>query len=35
MIIFEGIDGVGKTTLVKELELKGYIKYHFNYDKKK
>ncbi len=34
MIIVEGIDGTGKTTLVKKLELNGFYKFHFDYDKK-
>lgn len=32
MIIIEGIDGVGKTTLVYYLETLGFKKYHFDYD---
>lgn len=32
MLIVEGIDGVGKTTLVQYLENYGMKKYHFNYD---
>ena len=32
MIIIEGIDGVGKTTLVHYLETLGFKKYHFDYD---
>lgn len=35
MIIIEGIDGVGKTTLVYYLETLGFKKYHFDYDIKK
>jgi thymidylate kinase len=34
MIIVEGIDGTGKTTLVNKLELQGFKKFHFDYDKK-
>ena len=30
MLIVEGIDGVGKTTLVQYLENYGMKKYHFN-----
>jgi len=32
MLIIEGIDGVGKTTLSNQLENDGFIKYHFDYD---
>lgn len=34
MIIIEGIDGVGKTTLVQFLQSYGMKKYHFDYDSK-
>ena len=34
MIIIEGIDGVGKTTVAEELEKFGYIKYHLTYEEK-
>lgn len=34
MLIIEGIDGVGKTTLVEYLEGYGMKKYHFDYDSK-
>ena len=32
MLIIEGIDGVGKTTLVEYLQSFGMKKYHFDYD---
>lgn len=32
MIILEGIDGTGKTTLAEALEKYGYKTYHFGYD---
>ena len=32
MLIIEGIDGVGKTTLVEFLQCFGMKKYHFDYD---
>ena len=31
MLIIEGIDGVGKTTLVEYLQSYGMKKYHFDY----
>lgn len=34
MLIIEGIDGVGKTTLVEHLQSYGMKKYHFDYDSK-
>ncbi len=34
MIIVEGIDGAGKTTLVNTLVQKGFSKHHFDYDVK-
>lgn len=34
MLIIEGIDGVGKTTLVEYLQSYGMKKYHFDYDSK-
>lgn len=34
MLIIEGIDGVGKTTLVEYLQSFGMKKYHFDYDAK-
>lgn len=34
MIIIEGLDGVGKTTLVDYFVKLGMKKYHFDYDKK-
>lgn len=34
MLIIEGIDGVGKTTLVEYLQGYGMKKYHFDYDSK-
>lgn len=34
MIIIEGLDGVGKTTLVDYLVNQGMKKYHFDYDAK-
>lgn len=34
MLIIEGIDGVGKTTLVEYLQCYGMKKYHFDYDSK-
>lgn len=34
MLIIEGIDGVGKTTLVDYLQSYGMKKYHFDYDSK-
>lgn len=34
MLIIEGIDGVGKTTLVEYLQDCGMKKYHFDYDSK-
>ena len=34
MIIVEGIDGVGKTTLVDYLVTQGMKKHHFGYDEK-
>ena len=34
MLIIEGIDGVGKTTLVEYLQNYGMKKYHFDYDSK-
>lgn len=34
MLIIEGIDGVGKTTLVEYLQSYGIKKYHFDYDSK-
>lgn len=34
MLIVEGIDGVGKTTLVEHLKSYGMKKYHFDYDSK-
>ena len=34
MLIIEGIDGVGKTTLVEHLQSCGMKKYHFDYDSK-
>lgn len=34
MLILEGIDGVGKTTVVDCLEKLGMKKYHFDYDEK-
>lgn len=34
MLIIEGIDGVGKTTLVENLRNYGMKKYHFDYDSK-
>ena len=34
MIIIEGLDGVGKTTLVDYFVKMGMKKYHFDYDKK-
>ena len=32
MVIIEGLDGVGKTTLVDYLVENGLKKYHFDYD---
>ena len=34
MVIVEGIDGVGKTTLVDYIVEQGLEKHHFNYDEK-
>lgn len=34
MIILEGIDGAGKTTVADYLNQNGYSTYHFTYDKK-
>jgi len=34
MLIIEGIDGVGKTTLVEYLQSYGMKKFHFDYDSK-
>lgn len=34
MIIIEGIDGVGKTTIAEELEKFGYTRYHLTYEEK-
>ncbi len=34
MIIIEGIDGVGKTTIAEELEKIGYTRYHLTYEEK-
>ena len=34
MLVIEGIDGVGKTTLVEYLQSYGMKKYHFDYDSK-
>ena len=34
MLIIEGIDGVGKTTLVEYLQSCGMKKFHFDYDSK-
>lgn len=34
MIIVEGIDGVGKTTIANYLSKKGYFTYHFPFDEK-
>ncbi len=34
MLIIEGIDGVGKTTLSNQLESFGFKKYYFDYDEK-
>ena len=34
MIIVEGIDGVGKTTLVDYIVEQGLEKHHFDYDEK-
>ena len=34
MIIIEGIDGTGKTTLAEELTKLGYEKYHLSYEEK-
>ena len=34
MLIIEGIDGVGKTTLVEYLQNCGMKKFHFDYDSK-
>jgi thymidylate kinase len=35
MIIIEGIDGTGKTSLAEQLEKANFERYHLGYDEKK